>query len=332
MESPKKAANWIFGFTCLIILSAKFTQIWTEPTEYLSNNLQLSFIALIIAALLNSIFYARLRGRQSKMYRYLGRGLLILLVLSCLVTSFFLYQEMGRFALLTVLVCFIFLAGLLLGFAVEPVLKQKFHIPDIAVELGNTVLLAVFLLLFSNLMFSYEAPARSADENYTVYLEDGTVETYHLYHDELPLTLEDLRPDWQQVSTTRLDYSSSIAMDRTVCYQNAVPDELYQLDLCYEIVDMKLPGVAAICKNQGQDRHRLFVMEAGWYQFWLESYQQLKLPVDADVQVYQFYDEYNQPRSEYLLCWPERMVLLHYDGELGEREWSIILEKLGRTS
>ena len=323
MDTNQKVGNWIFSFTCLILLGLQITKILKEPTAYLSSNLQLAFTALVAAALLNSVFSVCLWRRQNNLCRYLGRGLLVLFVLLYLLTSFLLYQEMGLFAFLIALAIL-----LVYCFAVIPVLRQKLPVSDAALDSLAVLLIVVVTLSWMGMDTGSEKPMRPADETYSVTLEDGTIESHQLYHDELPLTLEDLQPDQERVSTTLLEHSSSVAMDRTVCYQNAVPDELYQLDLCYEIMDMKLPGVAAICKNPWQDKHRLFGIGSGWHQFWLEHYQQLELSDAAGAKVYQFYDENNQLRREYLLCWPARMVLLHYHGELGEQEWKIILEKL----
>ncbi|MBQ7777685.1 MAG: DUF2812 domain-containing protein [Oscillibacter sp.] len=150
--------------------------------------------------------------------------------------------------------------------------------------------------------------------------DDPSVETYtykgwewDVYHDEIPLRVEDLiDTDYDQWSTEET-VNSSILLAFREYSQRPRMDALDQPDLEYDIVEIKLSALYELCKKSMLERY--------WYND-PEEFRSVYLPEDgfpgAADEVYRYYsryyDEYT-PYDRYLLCWEGRIAEIRFDGE-----------------
>lgn len=147
--------------------------------------------------------------------------------------------------------------------------------------------------------------------------EDPPVETYEykgmtweIYHDDIPLRIEDLMDtDYTQWST-QLEESSSFLISFREYTQRPRMDALYEPDLEYDILDIKVPALYGVCKTAMLERY--------WYGNQPEEYRpvyhlQEDLSDLAD-EVYRYYRD-GTAYDRYLLCWADRIVEIHFDAE-----------------
>ena len=150
------------------------------------------------------------------------------------------------------------------------------------------------------------------------WLEDRpTVETYEyrgmtwsVYHDDIPLRIEDLvETDYTQWSTqARVD--SSFLLTHGTYTQRARMDALDQPDLEYELVTVKSGFLYNLCKKD-------FISWVEWgndqlpQEYWDEYRPVNAAPWDAD-EVYQRYSA-GEAINQFLVCWPDRIAEVQFD-------------------
>lgn len=149
------------------------------------------------------------------------------------------------------------------------------------------------------------------------------------YHDELPLTVEDLLDVdldgysyWQQWGEESLLLGRYV-MDQSRRFDAENRRELP--DLSYTIVLVKAPFLYGLCRDTF-----LRQWEDDWY--WDSEY----VPADATpwgaVEAYRELDGEYGPRNQYLLCYPDRIVEIQFDydwGEVTPEQMAVVGEKLG---
>ena len=150
--------------------------------------------------------------------------------------------------------------------------------------------------------------------------DDPPVETYtykgwewDVYHDEIPLRVEDLMDtDYTQWSTEETVSRSALLSFREY-RQRPRMDALEQPDLEYDIVEIKVPALYDLCKKAMLERY--------WYNE-PEEYRAVYLPEDsapgAADEVYRYYNRYYDeytPYDRYLLCWEDRIAEIRFDRE-----------------
>lgn len=153
--------------------------------------------------------------------------------------------------------------------------------------------------------------------------------TFTAYHDELPLTVEDLLyvdsdgySYWQQWG------EESLLLGRYVMEQRPrfdAPNNKEAPRLNYTIVLVKAPFLYGLCRDTF-----LHQWEGDWY--WDSEY----VPADAApwgaVEAYRELDGEYGLRNQYLLCYPDRIVEIQFDydwGEITPAQMAIVGEKLG---
>ena len=156
------------------------------------------------------------------------------------------------------------------------------------------------------------------------------VETYlykgmewEVYHDTLPLTIQDLMATDYDGYSTELSQDVSLLLSRTTCTQRPRMDALGEPDLQYVIVKVRLSGLYGLCKK------------AMLKQYWFDAPEESRdtyYPVDATPwgaqEAYQLYFLNESPVNRYLLCWEDRIVELRLDGEPTPEQMAIAGEKL----
>lgn len=182
-----------------------------------------------------------------------------------------------------------------------------------AITMGTILALSVLLLaaLTAGLFMSLHAGVgeRKPAQTYEYFGQ-----TWEVYHDALPLRLEDLMPVDSSCYSTELRTSSSPLLERWEADQNARFDAPKGLpDLSYELVFYKVPALRALVEQgyvrrvQRYNRNipEEYLAEHG------ESYQAADpAPWGAD-RVYQRYTGGN-PSHEFLLCWEDRIALIRF--------------------
>ena len=159
--------------------------------------------------------------------------------------------------------------------------------------------------------------------------DDPPAETYEykgwewdVYHDDIPLRIEDLMDtDYTQWSTEET-VNSSIFISFWECSQRPRMDALGEPDLEYDILEIKLPTLYDICKKAMLERY--------WYNDPEEFRPVYRLddsfPGAAD-EVYRYYWQ-DSAYDRYLLCWEDRIAELRFDGEPTAEQMKLAAEIL----
>lgn len=148
--------------------------------------------------------------------------------------------------------------------------------------------------------------------------------TWSVYHDDIPLRIEDLvDTDYGQWSTeARVD--TSFLMTHGTYTQRPRMDAPDQPDLEYEIVTVKAGFLYGLCKNDfisWAERHNKELPRENW-----DEYR----PVDASVwgadEVYRLYYS-GEPSNQFLVCWPDRMAEVRFDWD-----WTVTEEMMSTAA
>lgn len=166
------------------------------------------------------------------------------------------------------------------------------------------------------------------------YLRGGA-ETYEYngwtfveYHDDIPLTIEDLMetdyPDYSYVAETD---ESSFLLSRFEAYQDPRLSDLEQPELHYHVVTVKVPGLYDLCMEQMREEfsHNYGYPEdtEGW-----EVHQAVDpAPWDADA-AYQLILG-GEVQERYLLCYEDRIVEIDFSWTPTEAQMEVVGQILG---
>lgn len=162
------------------------------------------------------------------------------------------------------------------------------------------------------------------DETYTTTQANGSTFTWDIYHDPLPLKVEDLQDVDYDHYSYKWTESESFLLAQYVARQDSFPDGQLAPELNYAIVDVKLHGLFDTCLNDylemynyhwREDRKRYFRQtdDSAW---------------QADV-VYQLYIQ-DEAKDEYVLCWGNRIVHVNFDEIPTAEQIAITVEKLSK--
>ena len=151
------------------------------------------------------------------------------------------------------------------------------------------------------------------------WLEDRTpAETYEyhgitweVYHDEIPLRIEDLMEvDYDEWSTGARENTSPFLTHREYSQRPRLDSPRNTPELFYEIMEIHAGFLYDLCKRD--------MIEKYWYNH-PEEYRDNYLPIDpapwGAEEVYQRHNYDGTPTNYYLLCWPDRMaeILFYWD-------------------
>lgn len=151
--------------------------------------------------------------------------------------------------------------------------------------------------------------------------------TFRVYHDELPLTVQNLAATDYDRYSTELTVSSSIFLTHIEADQRSRLGDGDHPDLQYEVVVVKAPFLYNLCKNEFIDwleRDNDQLPEEYW-----DEYR----PVDPSpwgaLEVYQWYSS-GEPYNRFLICWPDRIAEIDYEWDwvITDEIMSISAEKL----
>lgn len=164
--------------------------------------------------------------------------------------------------------------------------------------------------------------AKKPAETYTTTMPNGTTHTWDIYHDSLPLTVEDL----QDVNYDHYSYKwtarESFLLGQYVARQDSFPDGQQAPELRYTIVDVKLPVLSDTCLNE-------YLTMYDWDEPEEEKryFKQTDDPAWLADKVYQLYFQ-DEAMAEYILCWGSRIVYIRLDEAPAAEQIAIAVEKL----
>lgn len=128
--------------------------------------------------------------------------------------------------------------------------------------------------------------------------------TWEVYHDEIPLRIEDLMDvEYDKWSTEAHESSSFLLTHREYLQKARLGAPKHTPDLVYEIAEVHAPFLYDLCKRDMMTRY--------WYNH-PEEYRDNFLPVDpapwGAEEVYQRHNYDGTPSNYYLLCWENRIA------------------------
>ena len=303
-------------------------QIWTDPVDTLSSTASLAAVlnwlpldVLILAELTR--YYRWQRKAQTaadagsplpdlRSMRWLN---ILVMVWSCFIVLWLLTSYMssrGMFLLTAGMLLYMSLM-ILLANGAKDVLK-RLKAPrwvNIAVTFGIIIVLTLggtagmTALIFRNSGWLEGHPPAET------YEYQGW--TWSVYHDDIPLRIEDLvETDYDRWSTeARVD--SSFLLTHGTYTQRPRMDTPGQPDLEYEIVTVKAGLLYDLCKKDflsWAERHNKELPRE-----YRDEYRPADAaPWDAD-EVYRLYYS-SEPSNQFLVCWPDRMAEVRFDWDL----------------
>jgi len=334
------ASYWALLVLSLMELGLNFWQLWKNPIDVLSSASRLTscfaYLPLLLLTLVELTRYYRWRRKAKTAVeagtslpdlhssRKLSYFILAVVLLELLLMLAANISSPGTILLLVAVFLYMFLMFFLVNTATKAMkhLNVKKSV-NIAVTIG--MLVALTFGMFGGmtaLIFktgSSWLDGRSPAETYEYYDM-----TWEVYHDEIPLRIEDLMEvDYDQWSTAAQEDSSSLLTHREYEQQPRLDAPKHLPEIRYEILEIHASFLYDLCKRD--------MIEKYWYNH-PEEYRDNYLPVDAAPwdadEVYQRHNYDGTPSNYYLLCWPDRIAEIHFYWEPTPEQISIAAETL----
>lgn len=317
---------WMLFALSIFYIAMSFWQIWENPIHQLSRPLSLlSFTAYLPMLLLSGsdlfqYYFWRKRAAANieagaplpELRSNRTRTLLILILVALQVAAMLILSfRTSRIVLFSavLLLLFIPLIALLTNSA-----KGAMKHLNISAKVNRLVTGVMLIALSFGLMMGLVAlvfvsdriPWLQEDSDVEFYEYQG--HTWEIHHDEIPLRVEDLTGvDYDQYST-EADRSESFLLAHTEYHQRPRIDTIQDIpDLDYDILEIKAAFLYDLCKQE--------LLTKYWYHDPVEyrdHYIPLDTPVADTTAVYRQYDYAGNSRNRYLICWPDRLVEIHF--------------------
>ena len=315
-------------------------RIWTDPVDTLSSTASLATVlnwlpldALILAELTR--YYRWQRKAQAaadagsplpdlRSMRWLN---MLVMVWYCFIVLWLLasyWDSRGMFLLMAGMLLYMGLMILLANGAKDAM--KHLHAPrwvNIAVTYGILIALTVggmagmTALIFRNSGWLEDHPPVET------YEYQGW--TWSIYHDDIPLRIEDLIETDYDCWSTRARVNSSFLLTHGEYTQRARVDALDQPDLQYETVTVKPGFLYGLCKKEflsWVERHNKELSREYW-----DEYRLIDAPAWGAGEVYRLYYS-GKPSNQFLVCWPDRMAEVKFDWAVTEDMMSTAAEAL----
>lgn len=188
------------------------------------------------------------------------------------------------------------------------------------------VLTIVFCTVLMGSIFSAIRDGEDLREGAETYELNGW--TFVEYHDELPLTVEDLmESSYEDYSYEKFTDESSFLLSRIEARQDARPDGEAHPELHYHVVKAKIPALYDWCLEQMLDEfsHNYGRPEddTGW-----ETHASIDPTPWGAEEAYQLVLG-GETTEQYILCYSDRIVEIGFNWELTEEQMTVVGEKLG---
>lgn len=174
----------------------------------------------------------------------------------------------------------------------------------------------VFILVIKGELFPEREPVET-------YEYGGWV--YEIYHDELPLRVEDMLPEKKGRYSCRLTERESLFLMQREARQDTPPDETDLPWLTYTVTEVKAPFLYDWCVERIKDEYadlKDIYGKAGTYE--LRGLDGGLWGVDAAYRLFQG----DEAKNEYLLCRGDGIAVLITEWELTEEQMAVAGEKL----
>lgn len=163
-------------------------------------------------------------------------------------------------------------------------------------------------------------------DTYTTTMPNGSTHSWDVYHDQLPLKVEDL----QDVDYAHYSYEwtarESVLLGHFVARQDSFPDGYNAPELRYEIVEVKLSALFDICLK---DYLEMYNYDWEIPEEEKRYFLQTEDPVWQADKAYQLFVQ-NEALDEYILCWGNRIVYINFDESPTVEQITIAVEKLSK--
>ena len=324
--------NFLPSSALLILLSflqlgMQWSRFRSDPIGYLSTGTNFCIVALWLVVPAYALYmlwdywlwYRRSRrsvesggtcaSKNTRLGRMIGR---IALFLACLLFVLFylllLQDPYWKAGLLGGIYVILAMAA---AWAIHKLLK-KMGAPravNLAASIAGAFVLS-FGLLVGTIFFALNtSPSilsvrRQPADTYTTTSSSGHTVTWDVYHDPIPLTLEDLGlGDGYPHYTYELQSQGSPFLRKISASQDSFPDGQEVPSFRYEILIPKLPGLYTFCvsacleEGNRSGREYMPVDESAW----------------GAQEVYRLWSG-GEPEDAYLVCWPDRILSIDIDG------------------
>lgn len=343
-RSMKK--NFLPGSIVLVALSVlqlamQLSTLLGQPSRYFSNSLSLSVLLVWLALLAfqsavvagYGVWYHRSRRSVAEgghcagtaVQRRINRLLSPLLFLALLPCVWAMAaQRSSWFGLLYVVGI---LGVLALTFWLRETLKRMRVTRTVNLTVNLVTCAVLSFAMMGGLVWATLRGIRSGawketpPETYIVE-NGGSSWTWDIYHDELPLTVEELIPGAQGRYSTEWDEAHSVFARKAEGSQNSVPDgSAAPPDLNYQIVTSPFSAVRSLCLREYLTRYE-DRMEPDAPQF-----RTVEQPLWQAETVYQlFFGE--EAAGQYLVCRGDGFLWLRFDAPLTEEQITVAAERL----
>lgn len=161
-------------------------------------------------------------------------------------------------------------------------------------------------------------------ETYTAAMPNGYTHTWDIYHDLLPLKVEDLQTVNYDHYSYEWEESKSFLLDKFVAQQRSFPDGQFAPELRYEIVNVKLPILFDLCLNDYLEKYSY---DFDMPEEFRRNFRRNDDPVWQADAVYQLFAQ-AEAKEEYILCWGDRIVYISFSEIPTTKQIAIVVEKL----
>ena len=319
---------WVLLTLSLFQILFQGYRIWRDPVDTLSSTASLAAVlnwlpldVLILAELTR--YYRWQRKAQAaadagsplpdlRSIRWLN---ILVMVLSCFIVLWLLasyWNSRGMFLLTAGMFLCIGLI-ILLSFAAKAAMK-RLKAPrwvNIAVTYGIIIVLTVGFMSGLTAFILGNSGSGWLEDHPTAetYVYQGW--TWSVYHDDIPLRIEDLvETDYDHWSTEARVNSSFLLTHGTYTQRPRMDESRGLPDLEYELVTVKAGLLYDLCKKDfisWAERHNKELHREYW-----DEYRPVDAaPWDAE-EVYQLYHS-REPVNQFLVCWPDRMAEVAFD-------------------
>lgn len=318
------SSYWALLVISLMQIGMNLWQLRKDPIDVLSSSSRLSscfgYLPLLILTLVELIRYYRWRRKARasvesglplpdlRSSRKLSIFILVLTLLELLVMFADSFSSRG----MTILLVLIFLYMALMFFLVNSTTKtlKRMNVSrsiNMAVTIGMTIALT-FGMMGGMVALIFKMGSSWLEDRPPAETYEAHGMTWEVYHDDIPLRIEDLmKVDYDEWSTVAHVDHSPLVTHREYFQQARLGAPKEIPDLTYEIVEVHTPFLYDLCKQD--------MITQYWYNH-PEEYRDNYLPVDtapwgAD-EVYQRHNYDGSPSNYYLLCWENRMAEIHF--------------------
>lgn len=329
MKRAMLPGHLVLAAVILWQLCFQFVQFWQDPVDFLTDRSSLwmvpMWLLLLLAVLYEVGFYFRWHRRAARAAldgvflpivtrRWISVLLLGSATLFLLLSSIGSRGRLGQTLVWCVLYGFIFL----LASRARDAMKRRGS-PRWATRLvtAGTVGVLTFAAmggLVTAIIHGHLWVDRQPPETYRFQGH-----TFSVYHDELPLTVEDLAAPGGVRYSTEARREESLLLARTRYRQDRLLGEDRDApELEYTVVEVKAPFLYGLCRKSMLEEDPVFE----------EDYRPIDPAPWGAAEAFRVYHR-EEPSDWYLLLWPDRMAEVRvYGMELDDAGMGVIGEKL----